>query len=80
MSIVSTIRGWFTGRDERHREAHARDYGDATPEEAAEIKERKSIFRWTLKAEATGGMPDGTGISPTGTPIDFTADQKPPKY
>ena len=29
---------------------------------------------------ALDGMPEGTMISPTGTPIDFTADQKKPKY
>jgi hypothetical protein len=33
-----------------------------------------------VKTVVTGGMPEGTGISPTGTPMDFTADEKPPRH
>ncbi|HUZ16323.1 MAG TPA: hypothetical protein VMU72_09120 [Gaiellaceae bacterium] len=80
MSILSTIRGLLTGRDGRQREAYTRDLGNATPEEAAEINERKGIWRFRMKAYSTGGLPEGTGISPTGTPIDFTADEERPKY
>lgn len=74
MSILSTVRAWRASRRERKLEAYAENLGNATPEERANTK-------WSrLRARATGGMPEGTGISPTGTPIDFTADEKPPRY
>jgi hypothetical protein len=74
-----SIRAWWTSRRQRKLEAYDNSYGHATAEEQREIKGRRS-FRGRLQTRATGGMPDGTGISPTGTPIDFTADQKPPRY
>ena len=80
MSILNGVRSWLGRRGEREREAYARNEGNATPEEAAEIEERRGLMRFRLKALSTGGLRDGTGISPTGTPIDFTADEKPPRY
>lgn len=80
MSILKSVRSWWGRRGERERAAYARNEDNATPQESAEIKERRGLMRFRLKALSTGGLREGTGISPTGTPIDFTADQKPPKY
>jgi len=74
-----SIRGWWVGRRERQLEEYDRSFGRATAEEQDQIKRRR-YFRGRLQTKATGGMPEGTGMSPTGTPIDFTADQKPPRY
>lgn len=74
-----TIRDLWASRRQREREAYAKNFGHATAEEQQQIRRRR-YFRGRLASRATGGMPDGTGISPTGTPIDFTADQKPPRY
>jgi hypothetical protein len=74
MSILSAVRGWWAGWRQHKREAYVKNRGYATAEEQQHLKRRR------LRTLATGGMPEGTGISPTGTPMDFTADEKPPRY
>jgi hypothetical protein len=69
-----SIRGWWASRRQRKREAYAERYGYATPNELEKTKHS------TLDTLVTDGMPEGTGISPTGTPMDFTADLKRPRY
>ncbi len=78
MSMLSMVRGWRASRGRRKLEALAEGRGHATAEELEEIdKHRHKRFSTLL----TGDLPEGTGISPTGTPIDFTADEKsPPPY
>ena len=71
---ILNIRGWWASRRQRRLEAFTKNREYATPEEASKLKRRR------LRTLATGGMPEGTGISPTGTPMDFTADEKPPRY
>ena len=73
------IRGWWASRRQQKLDAFDKNHGYATAEEQQQLK-RRSLFRRGLDARATGGMPDGTGISPTGTPMDFTADQERPRY
>lgn len=68
------IRSWWTGRRQNKQAAYEKNHGYATAAEKTKLKRRK------LRTLATGGMPEGTGISPTGSPMDFTADQKPPRY
>jgi len=80
MSILNTVRAWRTGRRQRKQDAYAESRGYATPEEAENLDESKKLTRNRFKLFGTGGMPDGKGISPTGSPIDFTADEKPPRY
>lgn len=70
MSILS----WWASRRQHKREAYAKNHAYATPEEREKLKRRR------FKTRLTGGMREGTGISPTGTPIDFTADEKPPRH
>jgi hypothetical protein len=70
---MSILNRWASRR-RRRRAAYAESLAYATPEEVAKTK------RSRLKTLVTGGMPKGTGISPTGTPVDFTADEKPPRY
>lgn len=74
MSMLSMVRGWREGRRRRKLEALAEGRGHATAEELEEIEKHHHKFSTLL----TGDMPEGTGISPTGSPIDFTADEKPP--
>jgi len=74
MSILNTFWVWWAGRRQRQQDAFTKNRAYATPEEAGKLK------RHRLKALVTGGMPEGTGISPTGTPMDFTADEKPPRH
>jgi hypothetical protein len=74
-----SITGWLANRQRRKREAYAKNNAYATAEEQQQLK-RRSLFRRSLDSSITGGMPEGTGISPSGTPIDFTADEKPPRY
>jgi hypothetical protein len=74
-----SISGWWAGRRRRMQEAYAKNHAYATAEEQQQLK-RRGLFRRRMDASITGGMPEGTGISPTGTPIDFTADEKPPDY
>ena len=80
MSMLKLIRDWRTSRRQQKLDAYAKNLGHATPEEAEQLRGARKLLRNRLKTFVTGGMPDGTGISPTGTPIDFTADQKPPRY
>jgi hypothetical protein len=74
MSILNEVRGWWASRRQRQRDAFIKNRSYATPEGAGKLK------RSRLKTLATRGMPEGTGISPTGTPMDFTADEEPPRY
>jgi hypothetical protein len=76
MTILNTVRGWWASRGQHQREAYAESRG-FTPEDAEEQEELKDP---PLATRLTGGMPEGTGIGPTGTPTDFTADEKPPRY
>jgi hypothetical protein len=69
-----SIRSWWTGRRRNRQAAYDKNHGYATADEQTKLKRRK------LGTFASGGMPEGTGISPTGTPMDFTADDRPPKY
>ena len=69
-----SILNWWASRQQRKREAYTKNHASATPQETEKLKRR-----W-FKTRLTGGMPDGTGISPTGRPMDFTADEKPPPY
>jgi hypothetical protein len=69
-----SIHGWWVSRRQRKREAYAERYGYATSKELGKTKHK------ILDTLVTDGMPDGTGVSPTGTPIDFTADLKKPRY
>ncbi len=80
MSMLKLIRDWRTSRRQQKLDAYARNLGHATPEEAEELRGPRKLFRNRMKAFVNGGLRDGTGISPTGTPIDFTADQKPPRH
>lgn len=73
-----SIQGWWAGRRRRRLEAYDENFGHATAEEQQEIKRRSRL--WVLSWRNARGLPEGTGMSPTGTPIDFTADQKPPRY
>jgi hypothetical protein len=73
MSILNTLRSRYAKRQERKREAYAEERGFATAEELEEMKESAKLRR-------RGGMGVGKGRSPTGTSIDFEADQKPPRY
>jgi len=66
---------WWRGRKERKSAAYAESRGYLSDEELTNVKRR---FR--PRITGTGGLPEGEGVSPTGTPIDFTADEKPPKY
>jgi hypothetical protein len=75
MSILSTVAGWWAIRRRHEREAYADARGFATPEELDEVERHRPF-----SSRVTGGMPEGTGISPTGTPMDFTADEAPPRY
>jgi hypothetical protein len=75
MSMLASVRAWLTKRQQHEREEYADKRGFATDEELEGVKQK---HRWS--AAVTEGMPEGTGTSPTGTPIDFTADQKPPRY
>jgi hypothetical protein len=74
MSMLNSIRGWWGSRRQHKRDAYAENQVYATDEE------RQKLKRHRLDTSITGGMPEGTGISPTGTPMDFTADEKPPRY
>jgi hypothetical protein len=74
-----SIGGWWARWQRRKLEAYDKNHGYATAEEQEQLKRRNRV-RSRLAARATGGMPDGTGISPTGRPIDFTADEKPPRH
>jgi hypothetical protein len=74
-----SISGWWASRRERKQEAYSKNYAYATPAERQQLK-RRGLFRRRMDASITGGMPEGTGISPTGTPIDFTADEEPPRH
>jgi len=76
MPILGAIRERLASRRERKRAAYAESRGYLSDEELGTVKRR---FRRT-EMRSTGGMREGTGISPTGTPVDFTADEKPPKY
>lgn len=76
MSILSAVGGWWASRRRHNREAYAENFGHATPGEVEEIRKHRHRF----SALVSGSMPEGTGISPTGTPIDFEADEKPPRY
>ena len=80
MSVLKTIRDRRASRRRHQLDAYAENFGHATPEEAEKLRASRKLFRNRLKTLVTGGLPDGTGISPTGTPIDFTADQKPPRH
>jgi hypothetical protein len=73
------ISGWWASRRQRKLEAYDKNHAYATAEEQQQLK-RRSLFRRSLDSSITGGMPEGTGISPGGAPIDFTADEKPPRY
>lgn len=69
-----SILNWWAGQRRRQREAYAKNTEFATPVEAEKLERRR------FKTLLTGGMPEGTGISPTGEPMDFTADEEPPRY
>ena len=64
MSILSRIRRWLPVPQ---RETDVTD-GTRSLDEAAE------------EAYSNSGLPDGYSVSPAGTPTDWTADQKKPKY
>jgi hypothetical protein len=74
-----SISGWWARRRRRKLEAYEKNYAYAAAEERQQLK-RRSLFRRRLDFSITGGMPEGTGISATGTPMDFTADEEPPRY
>jgi hypothetical protein len=74
-----SISDWWASRRQRKLEAYDKNHAYATAEEQRQLK-RRSFFRRSLDSSITGGMPEGTGISSGGTPIDFTADEKPPRY
>lgn len=80
MAILDTVRSWWARRRRHEHEEYDDSYGRATPDEMEQLDDVKHPMRNRLKILATGGMPDGTGMSPTGTPIDFTADEKPPRH
>jgi len=69
MPIFAAIRERLASRRERKRAAYAESRADETLE--ADAARRKGFIE---------GRSAGTGTSPTGTPVDFTADEKPPKY
>ena len=69
MPIFAAIRERLASRRERKRAAYAESRADGALEPDA--ARRKAFIE---------GRSVGTGTSPTGTPIDFTADEKPPKY
>lgn len=71
---IRGVRSWWATRRRHKQAAYDKNHGYATAEEQTKLKRRR------LRTLATGGMPEGTGISPTGTPMDFTTDQKPPRY
>jgi hypothetical protein len=74
MSILISVRGWLASWRHHEREAYAESRGSATDEELEEAKNRRKFSPF-----ATAGMPKGTVTGPTGTPTDFTADQKQPR-
>ena len=74
-----SISAWWASRRQRKLEAYDKNHAYATAEEQQQLK-RRGLFRRRMDVSITGGMPEGTGISPTGTPMDFTADEKPPRY
>ena len=74
-----SISSWRASRRQRKQEAYDKNNAYATAEEKQQLK-RRGLFRRPLDLAITGGMPEGTGISPGGTPIDFTADENPPRY
>ncbi len=80
MSILNTVRGWRVARRQQARRAYAESRVFATAEEQEEIKRNRHRLSRLVGTLVSGGMPEGTGISPTGTPMDFTADQKPPRH
>ena len=73
-----SISNWWANQRQRKLKAYDKNHAYATPEEQQQLK-RRGLFRRGLDASITGGMPEGTG-APGGTPIDFTADEKPPRY
>jgi hypothetical protein len=74
-----SISSWWANRRQRKLEAYDKNYAYATAEEQQQLKPR-SLFRRKVDSSITGGMPEGTGISPTGIPMDFTADEERPRY
>ena len=77
MTILNTVRGVWASRRRHEREAYADEYGYATPQEVEAIKGGMRRRRFAVRVG--GAMPRGRGMSPTGTPIDFTADEEPPR-
>jgi len=71
-----SIPSWWARRREHKRAAYAESRGYLSDEELDTVKRRFSRVRM----RGIGGLQQGTGTGPTGTPIDFTADEKPPKY
>lgn len=76
--VPMSISSWRASRRRRKLEAYKKNFAYATAEEQQQLK-RRGLFRRRLDMSITRGMPDGTG-APGGTPIDFTADEKPPRY